>query len=569
MSKDRRNNYDEPRRLKWWAKLLVVAMAASLVVAGWKGIPLLEEKVEEYKENFQSEETTSLNVEESQSLYEENLSNGKDEDLPEESSKAAEESKQPEKEENSKAKVTARGYSNSFAGYTSAIVANGGLRTTTNSYYDANGLDVSIKIEDDDNVIIEAFKNDEIDFFFMTVNKMPIVCKELQEAGKEAVIPYITDTSTGGDGIVANNEYNSIASLQNARIGMARDSVSEAMLIWLLNMQNEVDANAVISNFELYNSTQEAVDAFVRGEVEAVATWDLASALEKEGSHLLFSSKDAEYLIIDALVVDKDFAEQNPDVVTGIIDGCIAVVSDINSNENADKEDRFINEYAIIRGSVPDFETYGNKAMTELLGDSRQLGYAKNIEVFEIAKGIYEDFCAVWNQIGFETSASNVDSLFDMSYITPLQSKWESSEVLAKESIIATETDIDREALMSYTAHILFVPNMAELREDKEEENMAMLDEFVRRAKILNKTIIIIEGNVSLSPGNTSGEFDYKLSYERAKVPKEYMVEQGIDAERIVIMGNGGDKPIATNDTPEGRELNRNCIFSFYQGETE
>lgn len=81
--------------------------------------------------------------------------------------------------------------------------------------------------------------------------------------------------------------------------------------------------------------------------------------------------------------------------------------------------------------------------------------------------------------------------------------------------------------------------------------------------------VIKIEGNVSLTPGNTSTEFDYELSRMRAQHAKEYMVEHGIDEQRIIIVANGGDKPITTNETAEGRRANRNCIISFYQGETE
>jgi outer membrane protein OmpA-like peptidoglycan-associated protein len=44
------------------------------------------------------------------------------------------------------------------------------------------------------------------------------------------------------------------------------------------------------------------------------------------------------------------------------------------------------------------------------------------------------------------------------------------------------------------------------------------------------------------------------LSERRAKAAKEYMVEQGIDAERILTEGFGESMPIAPNENPDGSD---------------
>jgi outer membrane protein OmpA-like peptidoglycan-associated protein len=51
------------------------------------------------------------------------------------------------------------------------------------------------------------------------------------------------------------------------------------------------------------------------------------------------------------------------------------------------------------------------------------------------------------------------------------------------------------------------------------------------------------------------------LSEERARSVKEYLVAQGIDAERLESVGYGDSKPIAPNLTARGRELNRRVEF--------
>ncbi|MEZ4402161.1 MAG: OmpA family protein [Kofleriaceae bacterium] len=48
-----------------------------------------------------------------------------------------------------------------------------------------------------------------------------------------------------------------------------------------------------------------------------------------------------------------------------------------------------------------------------------------------------------------------------------------------------------------------------------------------------------------------------RLSQERADAVRAYLVAKGIDASRIQAVGYGDERPIASNDTPEGRQQNR------------
>ena len=100
---------------------------------------------------------------------------------------------------------TIKGYVNTFSGYTSLFAANGGNVTKDDSNFNKAGLNVEISIEDDDDNIIKAFENGDIQFFAMTVNKMAMVSKQLEDKGIETIMPYFLDTSTGGDGIVTDN----------------------------------------------------------------------------------------------------------------------------------------------------------------------------------------------------------------------------------------------------------------------------------------------------------------------------------------------------------------------------
>ncbi|HMQ07490.1 MAG TPA: OmpA family protein [Saprospiraceae bacterium] len=54
-----------------------------------------------------------------------------------------------------------------------------------------------------------------------------------------------------------------------------------------------------------------------------------------------------------------------------------------------------------------------------------------------------------------------------------------------------------------------------------------------------------------------SPEYNLSLSYSRAKAVMDALIEKGIDFGRIQIDGKGESEPIASNDTADGRRLNR------------
>ena len=74
------------------------------------------------------------------------------------------------------------------------------------------------------------------------------------------------------------------------------------------------------------------------------------------------------------------------------------------------------------------------------------------------------------------------------------------------------------------------------------------------------------EINVEIS-GHTdnkgSDDYNITLSNSRANSVKEYLVSIGINSNRIVSKGYGKSKPVATNDTDEGRQFNRRVEFTI------
>jgi outer membrane protein OmpA-like peptidoglycan-associated protein len=60
-----------------------------------------------------------------------------------------------------------------------------------------------------------------------------------------------------------------------------------------------------------------------------------------------------------------------------------------------------------------------------------------------------------------------------------------------------------------------------------------------------------------------SDDYNFRLSDNRAKSVKDYIISKGIPESRIASKGYGETKPVATNDTDEGRQLNRRVEFTI------
>jgi len=94
------------------------------------------------------------------------------------------------------------------------------------------------------------------------------------------------------------------------------------------------------------------------------------------------------------------------------------------------------------------------------------------------------------------------------------------------------------------------------------EESHSLLNEVATVIKdhpFIKK--ILVEGHAS---SDGADDYNMRLSDARAKAVRDYLVNQaGIAPERLEAKGFGETKPIASNDTEEGREQNRRVEFNI------
>jgi OOP family OmpA-OmpF porin len=92
-----------------------------------------------------------------------------------------------------------------------------------------------------------------------------------------------------------------------------------------------------------------------------------------------------------------------------------------------------------------------------------------------------------------------------------------------------------------------------------QEDSFSLMDEIVQVFKDNPQVIkVSIEGNTD---SDGADAYNMTLSDKRAKAVMKYLVDKGVAADRLTAVGYGETKPIASNDTEEGKAKNRRVEF--------
>jgi outer membrane protein OmpA-like peptidoglycan-associated protein len=111
------------------------------------------------------------------------------------------------------------------------------------------------------------------------------------------------------------------------------------------------------------------------------------------------------------------------------------------------------------------------------------------------------------------------------------------------------------------TSDILFDHNSAGLR----SASRATLNELAQNFAQYPDNIIIVEGHTD-STG--TDQYNQRLSEQRAANVADYLIDRGVRAGNITVYGYGESRPKSTNETAEGRQLNRRVEINIRAAET-
>ncbi len=89
-------------------------------------------------------------------------------------------------------------------------------------------------------------------------------------------------------------------------------------------------------------------------------------------------------------------------------------------------------------------------------------------------------------------------------------------------------------------------------------DSAGLLDRLIETALRCPNAMIEIAGHTDT---DGDGDANQKLSEERAQAVEDYLVRGGLAPTRFAAVGYGSTRPVASNDTPEGKAENRRIEF--------
>lgn len=441
-----------------------------------------------------------------------------------------------------------------WVGWETILYANGGeFETTKGSIYDELGVDVKIHIINDAEASSNALIKGDLNAAGYTLNRTAFLSNKFANAGLDIVMPVFTNYSNGGDGIIALTDITSIEDLVDAKIGVPKFSEAQSMVVWFVNNSDLTDAQkkTIIDNLVLLDDAEQTGLAFFAGSLDVAATWQpyLFNAEASTNSHILFDTSASNKLIMDGIVFRADFAEAHPEVVSKFIEGIFIALEEYESN------------FDTLRNTMPMFAGMSDEEIAATRMDAGMMDYAANIKALEDdCPIVYANMCDVWESIGETVNRSIGATLFDTSYVAALSDKYSSIGVTSSKTVEITEEQrteaLDIPSMLTKSCTIEFYPDTAKFMNNAEAA--AILDEFVEMAKVLDGTMIQIEGNLNFDGPIYSGD---ALSTSRAKTVMNYFIANGIDANRIIVVGNGNSKMLVDPSSGNTQSNRRTDIF--------
>jgi NitT/TauT family transport system substrate-binding protein len=453
-----------------------------------------------------------------------------------------------------------------WGGYAGGQYFNEGFEANTRSrFFKEYGLKVEFKVLDDFEASRNAFRADEVHLLWQTIDAFPTEVNGLSDF--DPVILWQADWSRGGDAIVARRGINKVSDLKGKKIAVAELTPSHSFLIWLLEAGGLTTKDVEIVP---QPSAIDAAQVFKSQRVDAAVVWspdDILAVKEVPGARVLENSKSAANIIADVFMAKREYVRKNEDRLRKLYEGWMRGAAEINSNKsNKTKAAKILAEEFTDRGVALTTEDallmIDNVRLTTHGDNQNFFGLNPNFKGMDGEK-LYTTMGDKYKDLGFiEGKVPNWRLIAYPGLVTStsLQGGMHNAEA-QKVYTAPTKADEKKEAVATKAVSISFPT--AQYRLD--ENAKYIIDrEFVDIAKAFGNMRIRVEGNTD----NTgSYQANVLLSKKRAESVAEYLIQvHGFPRNRLVVVGNGPDKPVADNNTAAGKAKNRRTDFELIAG---
>jgi NitT/TauT family transport system substrate-binding protein len=210
-----------------------------------------------------------------------------------------------------------------FTGYAPMFIAK------EQGYFEEAGIDMEFQIIEDESTYASLITKGDIQF--LATAQDPNIKMYANGATSKYVLTM--DQSVGADGLVAAADIQTLDDLAGKTVALDKSASSYYFFLKALEDGSSLTEDDI--DVQDMGDTTEAGVAFIGGQVDAAIMWEpeLSDALaEVDGAHAIVTSADYPEAISDSLVVNADYAAENPDIVDAVAEAWYKAVDFYNEN---------------------------------------------------------------------------------------------------------------------------------------------------------------------------------------------------------------------------------------------
>lgn len=488
-----------------------------------------------------------------------------------------------------------------WPGHMAGPIACGGKTTQPGSFCDkvtsslggSPGINIEFLFVEDPAAKRAALSNGDCHVMWQTVDEMPLNIQAMPQDKLPQAFVQI-DWSYGGDALVFSNKVQTPRDLLKPDVnvaGMKYTPDHTLFEFWLTNSDlspGEIRQVRDKVRFTLDNP-EYGQKLFCQGEVDVAFLWepDTTNALtctRPDGTkgRRGFSTRQADTLIADVLLAMPQTIKRHPAELEKI--ARIFLEGGKIGKENPDEAAR------IVSLASPRLKDLGDAKLKEAFGWVKWNTLGDNVAMFALDgrdkaqfDEVYNNANALWQeyrdggkpvlQRNYLPHTLRTDAILRLIYedaqkeaVAEAKSTGEAPKVIEPEPVKYDPVVAQKAApVLIKSVEITFKPLSAEL---DTRARATLRNEVLPQLELAQSMSIRIEGNTD-DVGQPATEM--KLSVERAASVRQYLIQQGVNPDRLASQGNGakgGTKPLPCTDASmDCRQQRRRTDIVFVSGQ--
>jgi NitT/TauT family transport system substrate-binding protein len=466
-----------------------------------------------------------------------------------------------------------------YAGYAGLIAANGGLEPTENSYFFKNhGFKVRLTVSEDENW--SELNEGKLAASVTTVDVLAAYGRQLH-----AVVPGQIGFSRGADGVVVRSDIKRINQLKGKTIATAQFTEVDFFIRYLaqeaglpIHPLGSLDATPHPDRLNLVYTEDGfgAGDLFLtdiksgKNRLAGCVTWEPKVSEVVEGSggqaHVLTTNRNL-LIIADVLIVHRGFAQEQPKVVQGLVQGLL--------EGNRMVRDQPESHLDVVARA---FKWSRADAKSEL-ANVHLSNLPENLAFFSGAIDAAGSFGGIYQSAVLAYGSDLIKDPPDpgrFADLTALQAVEKAGIFKDQKVAIAPirtggGTSVEADPLLSKDIRFFFEPNSASL-DQANQENIRNLESIKRLLQVSPGSTLLLRGhvdNAKVAEFRKMGGEAYvrtqalkamELSKNRASEIRKLLIERyNLDPKRLDVVGRGWEEPAGPNS-----DLNRRVEVHWF-----